>query len=182
MEPFWSTVPDLPEAITFGEDREDALARATDAIETALMGAMAAREDIGEPSARGSDLCRPSRALPSAKVALYRAMRAERVGKAALGQTSRRCAPSDRQTARSQDIIPASTRWKALSRRSGARCGSSSRRPNPAAPHSPDHRGCRRSRARRNPRRARATSAPCPRFASSGFTIASASDLPVRQP
>jgi antitoxin HicB len=38
------TVPDLPEAITFGEDREQALARAVDAIESALMGAMAARE------------------------------------------------------------------------------------------------------------------------------------------
>lgn len=78
-------VPDLPEAITFGEDREDALARATDAIETALMGAMAAREDISEPRARGSTYVTLA-ALPSAKVALYRAMRADRVGKAALAK------------------------------------------------------------------------------------------------
>ena len=40
------TVPDIPEAVTFGDDRDDALARAVDAIETAIMGAMAAREDV----------------------------------------------------------------------------------------------------------------------------------------
>ena len=49
------TVPDLPEALTFGEDRTDSLARAVDAIETALMAAMAAREDIAEPKASGGD-------------------------------------------------------------------------------------------------------------------------------
>jgi antitoxin HicB len=79
------TVPDLPEAATFGEDREDALARAADAIETALMGAMAAREDIAEPKARGKAHVTLN-ALASAKVALYRAMRAEGVGKAALAK------------------------------------------------------------------------------------------------
>ena len=30
------TVPDIPEAVTFGEDRDDALARAVDAIERAF--------------------------------------------------------------------------------------------------------------------------------------------------
>jgi predicted RNase H-like HicB family nuclease len=70
------TVPDLPEALTFGEDRMDALVRAVDAIETALMAAMAAREDIAEPEASGSEhVTLP--ALASAKVALYQAMRAE---------------------------------------------------------------------------------------------------------
>jgi antitoxin HicB len=79
------TVPDLPEAIAFGEDREDALVRAVDAIESALMGAMAAREAIAEPKARGADhVTLP--ALASAKVALYRAMQAEGVGKAALAR------------------------------------------------------------------------------------------------
>ena len=79
------TVPDLPDAVTFGKDREDALERAVDAIETALMGAMAAREDIRAPKSSGAD----SVALPalvSAKVALYQAMRAEGVGKAALAK------------------------------------------------------------------------------------------------
>jgi antitoxin HicB len=79
------TVPDLPEALTFGEDRTDALVRAIDAIETALMAAMAAREDIAEPKASGSEhVTLP--ALTSAKVALYQAMRAEDVGKAELGR------------------------------------------------------------------------------------------------
>ena len=79
------TVPDLPDAVTFGKDREDALERAVDAIETALMGAMAAREDIRAPKSSGAD----SVALPalvSAKVALYQAMRAEGVGKASLAK------------------------------------------------------------------------------------------------
>jgi len=31
-------VPAIPEAHTFGEDREEALARSVDAVETALMG------------------------------------------------------------------------------------------------------------------------------------------------
>src|ERR1700727_1935358 len=77
------TVPDLPEAITFGEDREDAIVRAADAIETAWMAAMAAREDIAEPKTHSQTYV-DLNALTSAKVALYRAMRAERIGKAAL--------------------------------------------------------------------------------------------------
>ncbi len=48
-----ATVPDIPEAITFGEDQEDALARAADAIETAIMARIAAREDIPSPVAEG---------------------------------------------------------------------------------------------------------------------------------
>lgn len=79
------TVPDVPEAVTFGEDREDALARAVDAIETAFIGAIGAREDIPEPRARGKDhVTLP--ALSTAKIELYRAMRKERVGKAELAR------------------------------------------------------------------------------------------------
>ena len=79
------TVPDLPEVATFGEDREDALARAVDAIESALMGVIAARENIAEPTAAGCEFITLA-ALSTAKVALYRAMRAEKVGKAALAK------------------------------------------------------------------------------------------------
>ncbi len=79
------TVPDLPEAVTFGEDRPEALARAVDAIEMALMGAMADREDILAPRASGPDIVSLS-ALSSAKIALYQAMRAEGLGKAALAK------------------------------------------------------------------------------------------------
>ena len=53
------TVPDIPEAITFGEDEADALARAADVIESALAGYMRDRRDIPTPSAaaagRGDD-------------------------------------------------------------------------------------------------------------------------------
>ncbi len=79
------TVPDLPDATTFGEDREDALARAVDAIETALMGRMADREAIPESSTEAPDHVELP-ALSVAKIALYRAMRAEGVGKAALAK------------------------------------------------------------------------------------------------
>lgn len=79
------TVPDLPEAITFGDDRADAIARAGDAIETALMARVEAREPIPNPKAKGKifvDLP----ALSSAKIELYRAMQEERIGKAALAR------------------------------------------------------------------------------------------------
>lgn len=79
------TVPDIPEAITFGEDRDDALARAIDAIETAIMAAMAAREDVPSPKAVGAGYVTLP-ALSAAKIELYRAMRAEGVGKAALAK------------------------------------------------------------------------------------------------
>jgi antitoxin HicB len=49
------------------------------------MAAMAAREDIAEPKARGQTYVELS-ALASAKVEPYRAMRAEGVGKAALAK------------------------------------------------------------------------------------------------
>ena len=79
------TVPDIPEAITFGEDREDALARAIDAIETALSGFIEAREPIPRPRAKGRDhVALP--ALTVAKLGLYDAMRADKIGKAALAR------------------------------------------------------------------------------------------------
>ena len=69
------TAPDLPEVTTFGENVEHALARAGDAIATALQGRITDRKDIPAPSARR----RRQRlvALPAivdAKLALYRAM------------------------------------------------------------------------------------------------------------
>ena len=79
------TVPDIPEAITFGEDRDDALARTVDAIETAIMDAMAAREDVPSLKALGAEYVTLP-ALSAAKIELYRAMRAEGVGKAALAK------------------------------------------------------------------------------------------------
>lgn len=79
------TVPDLPEAITFGDDRDDALVRAADAIETAIMGIIAARENIPSPKAKGREyIALP--ALTCAKIELYNAMRKSKIGKAALAK------------------------------------------------------------------------------------------------
>ena len=79
------SVPDLPEALTFGDSRDEALLHAVDAIETALIAAMDAREEIPEPRVTGPEwVARP--ALTVAKLALYRAMRADGVGKAALAR------------------------------------------------------------------------------------------------
>ena len=46
-------VPDVPGAVTFGEDREEALLRAPDAIESALMGYIDLRREIPAPRAGG---------------------------------------------------------------------------------------------------------------------------------
>ena len=78
-------VPDIPQAVTFGEDREDALTRAVDAIETALIGFIDAREPIPAPKAKGPDgVSLP--ALSVAKIGLYEAMRVEGIGKATLAR------------------------------------------------------------------------------------------------
>jgi len=80
-------VPDIPEAQTFGQDREEALLRAVDAIETALMGYIEDRERI--PIPRSSVKSKNAVTLPAltqAKIALYSAMRAGKIGKAELAR------------------------------------------------------------------------------------------------
>jgi antitoxin HicB len=79
-------VPDVPEAHTFGEDREDALSRAPDAIESALMCYIDLRRDLPAPSAGGRGPFVTLPALTEAKLALYTAMRTARVGKAELAR------------------------------------------------------------------------------------------------
>ena len=75
---------DIPEALTEGETETEALAQARDCLIAALGGYIGARRDIPSPSAaRG----RPMIALPAlaaAKIALYNAMREDRVGNTAL--------------------------------------------------------------------------------------------------
>lgn len=75
---------DIPEALTEGENESEALALARDCLIAALGGYIGARLDIPRPSAaRG----RPMIALPAlvaAKIALYCAMRADRIGNTAL--------------------------------------------------------------------------------------------------
>ncbi len=69
------TFPDLPEAVTFGEDEADARANATDALETALAAYIGDRRDLPAPSpARGRPTVSPS-LLGCLKLAVYSAMR-----------------------------------------------------------------------------------------------------------
>jgi antitoxin HicB len=80
-------VPDIPEAHTFGEDEDEALLQAVDAIESALSFYIDDRRDIPRPSApkRGmKGVTLP--ALTEAKIALYSTMRAAKVGKAELAR------------------------------------------------------------------------------------------------
>ena len=79
--------PDVPEANTFGEDADEALMQAVDALESALSMYIEDRRDIPKPSPvkrRGKAVILP--ALTEAKLALYSAMRANRVGKAELAR------------------------------------------------------------------------------------------------
>ena len=69
---FVVTFPDIPEAITQGEDREEALLYAVDALETALSFYVDSRRALPVPSKakRGQLVVHPS-ALESAKLAIY---------------------------------------------------------------------------------------------------------------
>jgi antitoxin HicB len=101
------TCPDLPEVTTWGEDEEDALRRAADAIEEALAARIAHRDAIPEPtlsqvtsvpgkrrkinSPIAAKVWRPARLpvlppLTEAKVALYRAAQGAGITKAELGR------------------------------------------------------------------------------------------------
>jgi antitoxin HicB len=80
------TFPDLTEAVTFGDDEDDALFRALDALETVLAGRIDDREDIPLPSPAAGRPCVILPALTAAKVLLYRAMREAGVRKADLAR------------------------------------------------------------------------------------------------
>lgn len=82
---FTVTFPDVREAVTFGETREEALERAPDALLTIFDAFMKDRRDIPAPSVvTGDGIELP--ALDTAKIELYRAMRAGKVGKAELAK------------------------------------------------------------------------------------------------
>jgi antitoxin HicB len=87
---FTVTFRDVPEAITEGDTREEALLRAEDALESALAMYVAAGEPLPastkvEP---GEELV-PLSALGMAKSALYDAMREQGVGRAELARRLR---------------------------------------------------------------------------------------------
>jgi len=82
-----ATFPDVPEAITFGSDDDEALLRAVDALETALSFYVDARQPLPVPSKakRGQPTVRPS-ALECAKLGVYQAMTEQGVKKAELAR------------------------------------------------------------------------------------------------
>src|SRR5882724_12939592 len=80
--------PDVPGVHTYGRDRDQALSRATDALETMFLALIQDRKPIPQPtSKRGPFVTLP--ALTEAKIALYRAMRSQGVGKAELARRMR---------------------------------------------------------------------------------------------
>jgi antitoxin HicB len=79
--------PDVPEAHSFGNTREGALAHAVDSLETALSFYVDDRKPLPKASKlrRGQTLIDVS-PLGQAKLGLYEAMRTGRVGKAELAR------------------------------------------------------------------------------------------------
>ncbi len=76
--------PDFPELTTFGEDEEDALWHAVDALEEAIAARMQTREDVPEPSRGRRRVALPTQT--ALQVLLYQAMRRKRVRKAELAR------------------------------------------------------------------------------------------------
>jgi antitoxin HicB len=87
---FTVTFPDLPEAITSGKNRADALDQAADCLEEAIAGRIADGLDIPAPSTpkrRQSVVAVP--APMAAKAALYLAMRDSKITKTELARRLR---------------------------------------------------------------------------------------------
>ena len=81
------TFPDVPEAITGGQDRTEAMRLAADALAVALAGYVHDQRDIPEPSSAAEDqelVAVP--AVAAAKLALYSAMCAQRITKSELAR------------------------------------------------------------------------------------------------
>jgi antitoxin HicB len=87
---FTVTFRDVPEAITEGDTREEALLRAEDALESALALYTTAKEPLPASSATetGEEIV-PLSALGMAKTALYDAMREQGVSRAELARRLR---------------------------------------------------------------------------------------------
>ena len=80
------TFPDVDGAVTFGDTIDEALARAPDALATILEAYIKDRRPIPPPSTRRTKYRVAVPALVEAKIRLYEAMRAAKVGKAELGR------------------------------------------------------------------------------------------------
>ncbi|MBD8677915.1 type II toxin-antitoxin system HicB family antitoxin [Sphingomonas sp. CFBP 13720] len=100
------TFPDVPEAVSFGDDEAEALANAVDALETALNGYIADRREIPAPSAIGRRHGVSPSLLASLKLGIYATMRERGWRKADL---ARAMAVNPRQADRLLDLTHAST-------------------------------------------------------------------------
>lgn len=78
------TAPDFPELTTFGDDRDEALMRAVDALEEAVAARIHDRRDIPMPTPGEVSVQLPT--LTAIKVILYQGMRDQNVGKAELAR------------------------------------------------------------------------------------------------
>ena len=72
---FLTTSPDFPELTTFGEDRDEAVYRASDALEEAIAARIHDGKDVPLPSRGAVFAALPT--LTAIKVMLYREMRAQ---------------------------------------------------------------------------------------------------------
>ena len=81
------TFADVPEAVTFGADEEEALLQAVDALGTALSFYVEARKPLPPASKakRGQHTVRPS-ALEGAKLGVYQAMTEQGIKKSELAR------------------------------------------------------------------------------------------------
>jgi antitoxin HicB len=84
---FLVIAPDFPELTTFGDDRDDAMNHAADALEEAIAARIARREDVPAPSAGRNTVILP--AQTEIKVLLYKTMREKGVRKSELARRLR---------------------------------------------------------------------------------------------
>ena len=78
------TSPDFPELTTFGEDHDEALVRAVDALEETVAARIHDRRDIPMPTPGDVRVRLPT--LTAVKVLLYQGMRDQNIGKAELAR------------------------------------------------------------------------------------------------
>jgi antitoxin HicB len=78
--------PDFPEAHTYGDNVEDALMHAPDALATVIDAYIKDRRDIPSPSARMTKHRVTVPALIEAKIRLYETMREAKIGKSELAK------------------------------------------------------------------------------------------------
>lgn len=81
-----ATSPDFPELTTFGNDRDEAVARAADALEEAIAARIHYGEDIPPPSQGAHATYAVLPTLTTIKVMLYQEMRAQGLGNAELAR------------------------------------------------------------------------------------------------